>query len=443
MSLTVLVGGKDVTRFVDADSLPGVTVRAESDSLWDFRTDALDVELDWSVLAVWGYDVYNYGGLEKQPVVIQDDDRLVFGGAVTGAAYNHNTETLTLTLESYGAIAARMTIEHVTAHRASLEWVLDTTINDVNDALIAGGWPFVITGKAVNVRDYAFYRSVDVTFTIPGARNFGNYLAVDTIGGLVTDRDPDSVYYGKHFLHYFVTDRNTDRQLDWYVPVTENGLDADNYVEENPAYMPEAADAIPDGLKTLIKFAGNFSNPTYSGQAKLRDGLYYLYATDGAQKYLIRAEVIDNDFLNYSYSDTVKAGALWADVAKMLNAVIWIGPDAVLYVQSRDGRGEVAAGAPLRVETEYNNRDEVFEVPDAFILLDDVKNALVDYYADWLAGRFVSSRITIPADDIDDHPPLLKTLSVDMAGRRVDMGLIIAAEYADGVVNLETMRRDG
>ena len=432
-----------MTRYLDAGSLPGYASRAEGDSLWDFRLDALDVELDMSVLPVLGCDVYTVGTLEKSASDLYDDDRKIFGGAVTHVAYDYNTETLSLSLGSYGKIVSDIEMTNFKGTDAPMAGIIGGWMLAVNQAL--GDWPFRLSVPYVDVEDFIFYRSLQVSSTQPGPRNFSPYTGVDNIKGLVVNRK-SGPYYGQYFLQYGI-DPSVANAV-FLVPVDENGADDTRYYTAGTSlleYDPDLAnDPVPNGLLETINAAENFSYPIYSGQAKIREGLYYLYATDGANRYLIRAEMKDDDRYSYNY-EAARAGEVLRDIAMMTNSVAWIGPDGGVYLQGRNGRGALPVVSAREMSGEYIQRDDTFSVPEAFFVVDSVRENLESYYRSYINGRFYRARVTVDNDafDVSEYPLMLKNLKVNILGRTVDAGIIRAVEHGENGMIIETERRDG
>jgi hypothetical protein len=89
----------------------------------------------------------------------------------------------------------------------------------------------------------------------------------------------------------------------------------------------------------------------------------------------------------YSFKDR-SVGEVLRAFAMLKNAVVTIGSDDILYFVNRDGLEKLSVKTPINYEFEAVKRNEVPEISEEIILNDYIKDKILTYYKNYMAGTF-------------------------------------------------------
>ena len=108
---SVEIDSRNVDAYISFKSLEEITLQTESESIWDFYTDIVNIELDKSCLFLFKADEFSVGDLKKKLVKIYYYKKNILTGCVLDAAYDFNDETVKLEIASAGKIVSDLELE--------------------------------------------------------------------------------------------------------------------------------------------------------------------------------------------------------------------------------------------------------------------------------------------------------------------------------------------
>lgn len=450
----LIVGGINVSQYVDFDSLTEVNIVAE-EGIWNYKVDSVSVTLDKSVLDVFNLDEYRIEGLYKKLVALQYYDNDIFGGVVGEVSYNFEDEELELEIYSYGKVINELEIlgifETVNKPFAdSMKWVVYNLLSRINEQLDTQDFPFQIFNQLdnnpINKTDFPFFRSLQgETIRIQDIVN----IPIKNAKGVYEEYSfASATGTGKYYVFYsfagidsgYVGYRLTEGGIDINDKKTYTGMFATSQFALHSKLAANWGDdtGVEDYLSATYEDFRD-KTPTYLGKAKV--GEVYYTVVNGL---IYRIFLEQTDEFNYRYEDE-KAGQIQKDFAVLTNSITWVGPDRKMYFEVRTG-GTGIKNPKNAISLDYDLVDEKnnsIEFPDGIVLSNVVKTDLNEYYEDYFNGIFHSytTQIDVGEFDSSEYPMILKNLRVNVKGKSIDLGIIVSINYAEDILEIETQKR--
>lgn len=454
---TLYIDGKNVNRYVDGDSFQEFSQRVEGENIWDMRLDSLSVELDKSVLSEFDIADTKTDLFYKKAAYLNYYGVKVFSGSVGEVDYDFDTGALELELHSIGKTVSDLNIASFNNHHSdgdTLPFSTAQIIKEINTALQSASFPFSLKEiPVIDVEDFPFYRSVEMEILpeqiFPSGIDYEGFRNITNnhLLGLYKDKEDIIPKYPKgYFLIYYINHGNVRHKI-FLVPVNESGPDYDNIICYDPSW-PEIIEAqyekkyvLEDtGLKKNIEkqFGLEASDITYKGSVNYGDLIYYTVIEAESKHHIIKLNINQSDKFIYEYNDS-KAGQILKDAAIMTNSITWISPEGAVYYISRSGISGLAVKHVENLKDKFVRYRKSFESPDAYVLLDSVKEALTAYYNTYLQGDFIRYTAIIERNEFikSDYPIMLKSLPVDH--KNLSLGLINAANYKENLIEVESL----
>jgi len=448
------IDGKTVDRFVDADSFDGITVQCESEFILDFITDDFSVNLDVSVLPFLGYTETNYHTMRKLTVEFYYYGRRIFGGVVGDVSFVKNDESLDVECHSYGRVIKELAIEYSSNFLAMYGYtptkILETIIKFANTILTQKSYPFTVDNTSVDVVDFPFYKSLERSFIkeYQDFRPYSDHYVQTKFRGIYTR---DGVFYlvfnetENTYALYKVDINNGNVLTDVEFPIIKTTLR--NYHTGNlqPVFddnnQPDD-DNLPSGVVDIINAdVGMLRSVVPDGN----NG--YLVAVSPRHSEgewwtlrIVRYVKSSQDVYWAKYEKGVKIGEMLKDLAVMTNSFIWVGPNATIYLQNREGISDLDAVNAIDFSSSINTNNDSFELPSAYLVLEDVENDVIEYFNNFLSGDFYNIKAMVYKEEISaaDEPIMLKNLPVKPA---LQKGSIVKVNYIEDTIELETKFR--
>jgi len=122
----------------------------------------------------------------------------------------------------------------------------------------------------------------------------------------------------------------------------------------------------------------------------------------------------NDDTYSFIYKPDADYGTMLSDLAKMTNSILWVGSDSKIYLQKRDGIEGLPIVKPISVKSKIIHKTNVFEIPSAYKVLENSKDAIVEYFNTFLLGSFYKNSAEIDRRKFDssDYPLMLKSLEL-------------------------------
>jgi hypothetical protein len=195
---------------------------------------------------------------------------------------------------------------------------------------------------------------------------------------------------------------------------------------------------LDEGFKQYLEqIVFNDKSVTYNSVYKYSDNLYWVVANDRVFKLF----TTDEDRFIYSYPKGTQVGKIWLDIAKLINSYTWIDLDNAFNFYGRTLYNEELKGkeALTLIQSVVDRSDAKFEVPSNFILSDNVKKLLENYYEKYLVGLFILSTVELNYDQFNsnEYPLIGKNLNIIINGKNEDVGVIKEAIYTDTVIKVK------
>ncbi len=459
------INNNTVDRFVEADSFGGYKQQCEGEAIFDFWTDNIDITLDVSVLDFLGYNERNYHTLEKLSAEFYYYGQRVFGGVVGDVSLDKDAQSVDFELYSYGRVIKGVS-GSFTRYGFTATGIAERIVAMCNLWLTNNSYTFNIDRINIDVIDFPFYKSLERTYTVDYKDNqpFGDQFVSGYFKGVYSRA-------GKFYLvfntrgtagnpnpeTFSLFELNIETGLiitDVRIPIIKKTLR--NYHTGNiePVYDPKKEDENGDPLPDEDNL-----NEGDVDIVRANMGGFNSMVPDGAGGYLVTASprhfegewfalrfvrfnVSEQDIFYCKY-DEGKAGDMLRDLATMTNSLVWVGPDTTLYLQNRGGASDLSAVNPINYKSSIVKHDNDFKIPKEYLVMDDVKDEVQEYFEEYLQGIFYSVDTLIYKEEIahSDYPALLKNLPLKPS---LQQGVIKSIQYEDFVLNINTeFRADG
>ena len=451
------IDNKTVDRFVEADNFGGYKMQCESESIWDFWTDNIDISLDVSVLDFLGYDESNYHNMEKLPAELRYYGRRVFGGVIGDLSFSKDDQSLELELHSYGRVIKGINFS-MTRYGFTAQKIAERILLHVNGWLTLNGYPFTLDNLQMDIIDFPFYHSLKRALTVDynnsrtanytGSlglyiRGAQAYIVYPTANGQQYRAHPIETATLKFSLANYITLSNLKDYVTGIENYTTDEDDADGRAKEQAKF-----DAVYNIIQADSDNADQDSGFGYKLHSVIRDPLNNTgYLAEFVRIYgngqfadikLVRYAVSNDDVFFCKYTNG-KAGDMLRDLAIMTNSYVWIGPDTTVYFQTREyGISELPAVNPINYSTSIIRRDNDFEIPEAYLVLDDVKDSVTDYFNSFLAGDFYGVKTSFFKEEIGNGNfafMLLRDLPVKPS---LQKGLVKSADFIEDIIEIES-----
>lgn len=449
----LVINRQRVNPYWEAENFDGYKEQVEGDSIWEFYTDSLSITLDKSVLSFLGYDLSNYHQLKNKPAILSYYNLIVFGGVVGELQYDDQAQSLNLELFSYGRIIKDLALqEDLSLYSVNVDDIVNDYVVKVNEQL-SDKYTFKININAVNVTDMPFYKGLkrdftvsvlptdDVFFLDPALLPVGLfYMLDDRSRFFIAYNTPDTVKESSGFAYFLIEFDdmgNIDRNNILLQKTLVNFRNSDGTEEEKNSI--EAARAIAENDKDEGDDRYGVLDVIPSGNGgfyalkRIRFGEF----TQLNNLLLIKYDLTDGDVYHINYKSGTAFGDLFRDLCIMTDTVFWVDSGANINITDRSGTGNVTTMSYLTHKTKMINRNAEIEIPDSYLMLPDVRQALIDYYVSFLTGDFYSSTIEAFREEFDfsEFPLMLKDLKVKEA---ILAGTIKAVQYGKHTIQLET-----
>lgn len=436
-AFTLYIDGANINNYVDSASFDSFKSQVEGESIWDFRTDSISFEMDKSYLDDNDILVSKTERMYKKLVVLHYYGQKVFTGAIEEVDYDFDTETLTIEVNSIGKIVSEVTVGSFSTLNVNhtLSFMSSHLCAIANDYL-ENIYPLKMNCFPIlDVVDFPFYRSINVTEID---------LYFDPVGWpLIRMGYCQGLFYdaqeNKYYLKFM---RLSETMWIYYLPVLENGVDFDNIISLTEEQGFEKMDSEPIDDSGIIQYIKKIYTKgkdfTFKGTAKFNNIYYSLIKIGVKLPVIIKIEINPEDKYAHTYNNST-IGNILKDIAIMTNSIVWIGPDCNLYFQSRDGIANYEKKNVQNLNGKLIQHGGV-ELPEAFIMADDVETALIDYYDSFLAGQFKRYNARFEHDEFEgDYPLLLKNLHVTY--NNLNLGLIRSVTYKEDLIEIETEKK--
>lgn len=439
---SLTIDDKDMFPYVDASRMRAFRQRAEGSKMWEYWTDAITVVLDKSCFNDLGINENTYTTLYKKSAVIRQFGKLLLDGAVMKVRYDWDNEELVLGLHSGGRIIKNIQLGegyhnlHVEGDTA--EFIVAQIGRTVNNRLDEQGYPFRVKGTRTDTQDFSFYRSlITSTLDIP-ARKFKPWKSTKNVIGIYKDVRRRSPYYGKYFLVYKV-----GGNVNYGVPIKSSGL-TDGYIKETSTeYLTQwvPVDELPKGAKEIIAEQLGFSeNYEFLGSVAFGESYYLLVRDTGnsaGDMFFINTVIDQTDKFIFNYTRNVTAGQALTDITKLKNAVLHIASDGKIYVQARSGFGSLDAKSATNLSSQVIEKTAEFEIPEAYIMLQSVRDDVNEFFNARVIGRFIWARAVFDRQEFApaDFPLMMKKLPIR---RTINNGIINSVQYEGDNLVIET-----
>lgn len=443
------INSLNVNQFVRADEFDGYQQKCEAESIWDFVTDDVTISLDKSALPALGYDENNYHLMEKLPAELYYFGQRVFGGIVGDAAFNKNDSSLELELWSYGRVAKGISFD-LLLNGFSAQGIAEKIVAHTNFWLTNNNFPFTLDNISLDTIDFPFYQSLGRVYTNEYGDQegtFQDYTIRTFFKGIYTRSGKfylvfDAGFNSSNWLLYKY-DINT-RQVD-DLPIQKTSLkkyktgNIEPIFEDVNGFRVPDENNLPEGVVDILRSdIGRLMSVVPDGSGGYLAAAWGLYVSEAPLR-VVRYEVTDADVYWLEYKNG-KVGDMLRDLAIMTNSRVWVGPDTTVYFQKREGVADLDAVDILSYKSSIVKHDNEFKIPDAYNVLEHVKDDVAEYFNDYLAGKFYRITTTVFKDQIagTDYPIMLKALPIKPG---LSKGEIKAVKYKQHTLEIETEMR--
>ena len=439
------IEGKTVNRFIDQDSLNEFSQITEGNSIWDYRVDSLNIEFDVSILKEFDLDENSLHQLWKKPVKLYYYEIPVLNGVIEEIRYNFINENIEIEIYSWGKVVAKLDIEKIFPTDSVLnQWkpqdvntILRRFVKYCNSALEANDYDYSFS-STIFLKDYDF----------PFLKTFNWYLLkkpklIIQNGNNIICSKWDKIY-SKGNQHYLLSEIelivfnlivlaqiDSDFKITGYELLSINNYDS--YLYENGYELKKFED---EGILRYIRNIFNDNSITIdNGYAKFGDTYYFIMKNPiEYQNYpllgfdILRIEEIEEDKFICNYEEGTNLGQIWKDISIMKNALSFFNVRGVFNFQNRIANlNKLSAKTPYDVDIEVIDRTfDKIELSENFFISDNTKNAIINYYEDFLKGKFIKYKMIFDRYEFgaNEYPLILKSIPVYIKNKPVDAGII-------------------
>ncbi|MCD4692649.1 MAG: hypothetical protein K8R79_07035 [Calditrichales bacterium] len=427
----------DISEYIHFDSLKDFEQIAEGEGMWVFRVDNIDLDIDISFLDSLNLAKNNIQGLINKQVQVYYYGKLVFNGLIQEVNYDYFDEDLKLGLDSYAKIISNLSVNYFyTSHYAygdELDWVIWMLTAKIRTAMKKQNYEYVEITRNIDVQDYEFMRSVRIETEL-----FPSPKTLPTFYGGTGLYSFEGVYSYNNNYYYSWRNSTLSPQI-WVQKLKSDGtLSAveacpTDFLGDRIIPMEFGDDK---GLEALIKHRLGRTTLNYKCQIKLSD-IFYFAIINGL---ILRIYIDTVDKFIYEYGKEIKIGQILKDFAVVTNSIVHIDSNLCINYQSRDGRTGLSAKTPVSMEYETETKvGEKLELPVEIILLDQVREDIINYYDEYLNGNFYKYKTQYDREDFTDaeFPLMLKEV------KRVEnsLGIVKKVKYMEDLIEIESERR--
>lgn len=455
------INKKTVDSYVQSESFNSIKIQCESKSIWDFVTDSFDITLDISVLSFLSLSKKNYHLMRKLSAELFYYNKLIFGGIVGGIEHDEDEEELNIEFYSYGRVIKDIVIEYNSSFLVMYGYTPQNIITNIVDFAnrylkkTENNYPFSIDHISVDIIDFPFYKSLESFF----AKEFYDFIGTSYFNWrnlFIGIYYRSGVYYyafhqpdpyspnepsGNYLLYPFnkIT-LEFERLYVTHIYSSLKGFHSGNIEPVFDKYNNPDEDNLPSGVVDIIRAdSGNVISVCPDGQGGYYAAILHGYRSDDVIITIKHYRLSDEDVYWAKYKTGVRIGEMLKDLAIMTNSIVWVGPNATIYLQHREGREDLAAVNAINFSSEITTRDPDFKLPEAYLVKEDVKNDIINFLNDYISGDFYLSKALVFKDEISSTDPImLKNLPVKPG---LQKGTIESVNYNEDVLEIETWQR--
>ena len=192
----VFISAYNVSDLVSQDSLEEFVTQAEGDSIWDYRSDTIQIQFQRNLFAQLG--ISSIAELRKKTVEIYDASTKIFYGAIIESSYDYKSKIINCEIASIGWIVSKLNAGYdypeyylrgskfintkdryfraliSTSGGNTLQEIAERQVNIQNYNLARAGYDLKIKGSLVNNLDISFYKSfIESTNPFPLTQTVG------------------------------------------------------------------------------------------------------------------------------------------------------------------------------------------------------------------------------------------------------------------------------
>lgn len=465
--LQLLIDNIDVSEYVNRESLQDFTVKVEGDELWSYYADSISTSIDKSVLSLFNLTEITAHEMYQKPVSVKYYGTVVFTGIITDISYDLFDGILDIRIGSWLKIIKDITIpklktigygrtaDGVTPPDTVSIFLFNFSLQLNGELIEKEEYDYRIHNTSyLPDRDFDILKSFEVeVVNIP--TNVGDYEFKETwFEGFCTfdasKATNPSQYTSIDGNPYAVwIDGYTNTPQPWRLAeVTTNGINTTSdplRVDITNADVRKFRSNVDASLLDYLR--GNVT--TTSETTNIENAVYlqgdnswYVYTSDNLA---YKVTLSDEDQLNYYYSGS-NAGEILKDIGVLTNTYIDLSIGQNLTLRGREDITDNLFKKAEQIKyTVIDKGEGKVELSDGMgkYIPQYTKSRLLDYYDDYLEGKFIKYNILVNRDKFSasELPLMFKKFYTLLNNRRIDCGIIREVTYGEHIVELTTEKR--
>lgn len=473
----VFISGVKVNRYIDYNSLDEYEQITKGEGAFDYRVETIDFDADDTILQEFNVSSFSVYDLREKLAEVYYYGSKVLYGMVKSAEMDFDTNKVYIEFHSLARILSDLKIEDIaaTSRLFGIQKTLEEAMQDIslvvdrhfsiNNLPVRMDW----RNNIINPVDFSFLRSITIQEQdITGEFSFdlGNTTGITCsnrhiVGIMRGNNNRNRTWLGRYVVAYRPT------PAAYFVrELTANGLSAQGEGMTRASFWVHFGgeiqvnefddDGILDFIEIYYNFAGGTTQPvTHVSKARntTRLGDYFWVCTrhDTTASlqyntyYLSRITVTPDDIYNYDFKEGTVGEALRA-FAMVSNSIVNVNAAGQLVLINRDGI-EGLTPVPV-ISASYAVEEFVqadFEIPANFIMTEDVRTALQEYFNSYYTGKLLKGTFIVNREDIpaSEFPIMHKKFTALIKGVSFVAGTIVNATFKEQFIEIQTEKYIG
>jgi len=469
----VFIDGIKINQYIPYESLSDYEQLVKGDGAFDYRVETIKFDADTTLLKEFSVGELAIQDMKNKLAEVYYYDSKILYGLLKEIEINFDSDELSIGFHSLARISSDISLKDLSLIYSSpiyvygLEKTLDQSIDIISSYidmyLSYHNLPIRIntSQNIINVDDFSFLNSLLLTnMTIPNFRIYVNppantlYLQTENkhIWGIYKRQAGVLTSYPPYVLAWRSW-HPTGTPAIVYANIDENGITNADYTGDMNFYSRYGTEPINqwnnDGIESMIAKSHGDDSPVWRGKAKINDKYFACMRDDSHPDYntyyVDYVEVTEQDIFSFRFED-VNIGKILRSFATLTNSIVNIDSLGRVVMVSRDGLSGLdptnVISASYKV-TDY--RDEEFEVPEEFYILDETREDLNEYFSNFFSGKILKGNFVVERDDIpaSSFPLVMKTFRALIKGVEFDAGAIVKVEYQEQFLEIKTEKNLG